>query len=82
MAHDGNCGDLRETLTRTLSGALVEVRGRITELRHTRQELASLLDGLGKMRADERRVPGVAPCGCVDLVSGSGGPAEVTAERA
>ena len=69
VAHDGDCGDLRETLTRTLTVALAEVGGRIVELGHTRAELGSLLDGLGEMRADERRVPGMSPCGCVELVS-------------
>ena len=72
VAHDGDCGDLRETLTRTLTVALVEVEGRIVELGHTRVELGSLLDGLGEMRADERRVPGMSPCGCVELVAGDG----------
>jgi len=69
VAHDGTCGDLRETPTRTLAEAVTEIEGRMQELRRTGYQLTSILDGLGEMQPRDSRVPGMAPCGCVDLVS-------------
>ncbi len=72
VAHDGTCGDLRETLTRTLADALTAIGGRMQELRRTRDQLTSILEGLGEMLPRDSRVPGMQPCGCVDLVSADG----------
>jgi DNA-binding transcriptional MerR regulator len=69
VAHDGTCGELRETLGSTLEGALVEVEQRIDELTRTRSELRAILDGVGAMTPQSRNVPGVSPCGCVQLVA-------------
>lgn len=69
VAHDGTCDDLRETLTRTLPDALTAIEGRIRELRRTSDHLTSILDGLREMQPRDSRVPGMEPCGCVELVS-------------
>jgi DNA-binding transcriptional MerR regulator len=69
VAHDGTCGDLRETLVTTLEGACEEVERRIVDLTRTRGELGSILDGVRAMPADARDVPGMTACGCVQLVA-------------
>lgn len=69
VAHDGTCGELRETLSSTLEDALIEVERRIDELTHTRTELRSILDGVREMAPESRDVPGMSPCGCVRLVA-------------
>ena len=72
VAHDGSCGDVRETLSETLSATLSEIERRIEELSRTRSQLGAILHGLSEMRPEESRVPGMTPCGCVRLVSSGG----------
>ena len=69
VAHDGTCGDLRDTLTETLTDALATIAGRIEELNRTSDQLTAILGGLREMQPPDSRVPGMDPCGCVQLVS-------------
>lgn len=78
VAHDGTCGDLRDTLAATLAGVLSRVETQIRDLAQARDQVAAILDGLRAMRAQDRRVPGLARCECVALVTEEpGAPAAV-----
>ena len=74
VAHDGTCGDPRETLLGTLDQACGEIERRIEELERTRGELTLILDGVRRMAPDSQQVPGRDACGCVQLVTASGAP--------
>lgn len=69
VAHDATCSELRDTLVDQLQGVLVRAGARIQELEHARGHVEELLTGLRRMRSTDDRVPGTAPCGCIDLVS-------------
>ena len=71
VAHDGTCGELRGALIDRLSEAVSEIDARIEGLTRTRDELRAILVGLRRMRARERRVPGLTRCACVRLVAGA-----------
>ena len=68
LAHDGTCGDIRTVLGQTLARALDQLEERIEELARSRGQIATIMDGLGRMRAGEDMVPGMTPCACVQLV--------------
>lgn len=68
LAHDGTCGDVRLALGDTLAGALADIDERIGELAMSRRHVATILDGLQRMRPGDDAVPGMTPCACVQLV--------------
>ena len=68
LAHDGTCRDVRTVLGRTLAGALDQLDDRIEELARSREQIATIVAGLGRMRPGEDLVPGMTPCACVVLV--------------
>ncbi|MCH7699205.1 MAG: MerR family transcriptional regulator, partial [Chloroflexi bacterium] len=69
VAHDGTCGEIRESMTRTFNRAISGLGDRIEELEEARDHLSSLLQGLQKMRPKDVAVPGVEACECVRLVA-------------
>ncbi len=69
VAHDGTCGEIRESMTRTFDRAISGLGGRIEELEEARDHLSSLLQGLQQMRPKDVAVPGVEACECVRLVA-------------
>ena len=69
VAHDGTCGEIRESMTKTFTRALSGLDHRIEELEEARDHLASLLQGLEKMRPRDVTVPGVNACECVQMVA-------------
>lgn len=72
VAHDGDCGDLRSTLDDVLAESLQQIQERIEQLTSTERRLASILEGLNRMPADQHTVPGATPCSCVELVDADG----------
>ena len=68
VAHDGTCGDLRESLRETVDVALNETNVRLRELRQTRSRLQGLATALAKMAPASERLPGLDSCECFDLV--------------
>ena len=70
VAHDGTCGEIRESMTKTFARTLGALSERIEELQKTRDHLTSLLRGLEKMRPKDLAVPGVDSCECVVMVAG------------
>ena len=68
VAHDGSCGDLRSTLIADLEEASQGTKQRITELERIGDHIDGLLAALREMSPSEDRVPGMTPCGCVDVV--------------
>ena len=71
VAHDGTCGEIRESMTKTFTQALSSLSDRIEELEEARDHLAGLLQGLQQMRPRDIAVPGVEACECVRLVAES-----------
>ena len=69
VAHEGTCRELRGTLVETLEAAVSQLEARLRELRRTKRNLKTLLDGLRRMRARATRVPGLSACECAQLVS-------------
>lgn len=69
VAHDGTCGEIRESMTGTFTRAISGLSDRIEELAEARDHLSSLLQGLQKMRPTDVAVPGVEACACVRLVA-------------
>ena len=68
VAHDGTCGELRDTLLGTVDQALDETETRLRELRRTRTRLRHLASSLGEMTPASDDVPGVESCECHALV--------------
>ena len=68
VAHDGTCGEIRESMTRTFTRALSGLNDRIEELEEARDHLSGLLQGLQKMKPRDVAVPGVEACECVRMV--------------
>ncbi len=68
VAHDGTCGEIHESMTKTFTHALSALNHRIEELEEARDHLDSLLQGLAKMRPRDVAVPGVDACECVRMV--------------
>lgn len=71
VAHDATCGEVRRTLAATLGRAIAEADARVTELSNARERLAVLRDGVIALSPRSDRLPGMAPCDCVLLASGS-----------
>ena len=71
VAHDGTCGEVRESMTKTFTKTLKDLDVRIEELEQARDHLGGLLRGLRKMRRKDVSVPGVEACECVRLVAES-----------
>ncbi len=69
IAHDGTCGEIRESMTSTFAKTLRDLDARIEELEQARDHLSSLLQGLRKMGRWDVSVPGVEACECVRLVA-------------
>ena len=69
VAHDGTCGEVRESMTKTFTKTLKDLDVRIEELEQARDHLGGLLRGLRKMRRKDITVPGVEACECVRLVA-------------
>lgn len=69
VAHDRTCGDLRGALSNTLEDALTETDRRLQELVQMRVQLVEILRGIGEMEPGAFEVPGLNPCGCVELVT-------------
>ena len=69
IAHDGTCGEIRESMTRTFTQALGDLEARVQELEQARDELTELLRGLKRMRPRDVTVPGVEACECVRMVA-------------
>ena len=69
VAHDGTCGEVRDSMTRTFTRAISGLSARIEELEEARDHLSGLLGGLREMRPNEIAVPGVEACECVRLVA-------------
>ena len=69
VAHDGTCGEIRESMTRTFNRAISGLSDRIEELEEARDHLSGLLQGLRMMRPKDVAVPGVEACECVRLVA-------------
>ncbi len=69
VAHDGTCGEIRESMTRTFTQAISGLSDRIEELEEARSHLSGLLGGLREMRPTDVAVPGVEACECVRLVA-------------
>ena len=69
VAHDGTCGEVRESMTKTFTKTLKDLDVRIEELERARDHLGGLLQGLRKMRRTDITVPGVEACECVRLVA-------------
>ena len=69
VAHDGTCGDLRRDLIDSLTATCADVDTRMEELRRTRAELESLVNGLGRMTPRSDDVPGLSACDCASLVA-------------
>ena len=68
VAHDGTCGDLRDSLISTVAEARAETEARLRELRRTRHRLRDLAAGLAGMTPTSERVPGLESCECFMLV--------------
>lgn len=68
VAHDGTCRQVRETMVESFSEVLHDLDRQLADLSSVRQQLATLLDGLRRMRPSGKRVPGVEACACVRLV--------------
>lgn len=66
--HDGTCGDLRGALVEQLGEVLTGIDAQIADFERARENVRTLRDGLGRMRAQQRRVPGTKPCACVRLL--------------
>ncbi len=69
VAHDGTCGEIRESMTNTFTKTLADLDTRIQELEQVRAHLSGLLQGLRKMRRKDVAVPGVDACECVRMVA-------------
>ncbi len=69
VAHDGTCGEIRESMTETFTQALSSLHNRIEELEEARDQLSGLLQGLQRMRPRDVAVPGVEACECVRMVA-------------
>lgn len=70
LANDGTCGDLRRAMLLSVEEALSDSNNRLAVLRRTRRDLLGLRRGLTGMTPGDTRIPGIAPCTCVELVSG------------
>lgn len=68
VAHDGTCGDLRDSLVGTIDGAIMATETRLRELRRTRTRLRHLAAALAEMTPASERLPGVESCECFTLV--------------
>lgn len=69
VAHDGTCGDVRELMMSSLSGALDDVKRRLRELDHVEARLSEILQGLKQMERDDTSVPGLEGCDCMRMAS-------------
>ena len=69
VAHDGTCGEVRESMSRAFANTLSDLDTRIEELEHARSHLRSLVRGLRSMRSRDVAVPGVEACECVRMVA-------------
>ncbi len=69
VAHDGTCGEIRESMTKTFAKTLRDLDARIEELEQARDQLSGLLQGLQKMKRKDVCVPGVEACECVRMVA-------------
>ena len=69
VAHDGTCGEIRESMTKTFTKTLRDLDVRIEQLEQARDHFSGLLRGLQKMRRKDIIVPGVEACECVRLVA-------------
>ncbi|MGH2500478.1 MAG: MerR family transcriptional regulator [Candidatus Limnocylindria bacterium] len=78
VAHEASCGDLRGALIAQLEEVSERTAARIGELERTREHVNGLLAGLRQMRPRAQRIPGAAPCRCIELV---GEPAASAAAR-
>lgn len=66
--HDGTCRTVRTSLTGALTHALQQVDQQIASLQQTRERLAHIFDGLQRMEPSDERIPGAAPCACIQLI--------------
>ena len=69
VAHDGSCGELRETLGETLDNALRETDRQMQALVEVRQHLVKILQGIDEMLPGISEVPGLEPCHCIELLT-------------
>ena len=69
VAHDGTCGELRASLSTTLEDALEKTNNQMRELAEIHRHLVDILQGIGDMAPDSVEVPGLSPCGCVELLT-------------
>jgi DNA-binding transcriptional MerR regulator len=69
VAHDGTCGDIRELMISSLSGALRDLRSKIRDLDGVEVRLTEILGGLEKMEPDDTAVPGLEGCDCMRMAS-------------
>ena len=69
VAHDGTCGEVRDSMTSTFTKTLRDLDARIEELDQARGHLSGLLRGLREMRPKDIIVPGVDACECVRMVA-------------
>jgi DNA-binding transcriptional MerR regulator len=69
VAHDATCGEVREALGASIENSLAQIDERMRKLRRVRERLSTILSGIRAMSPRSRRVPGLAPCKCVRLVS-------------
>lgn len=75
VAHDGTCGDLRDSLAGTVQSACAETEIRLRELRRTRTRLRHLASALADMTPASDEVPGLESCECFLLVEDGPRPA-------
>jgi len=69
VAHGGVCGDIRGRLIETLTSVRGQIDAQLARLQQTRDDIASLLNGLEAMQPDAAAVPGTEACPCVGMVS-------------
>ena len=73
VAHDGTCGEVRESMASTFARTLSDLDARIEELERARSHLSGLVRGLRSMRPRDVEVPGVEACECVRMVAARDG---------
>ncbi len=69
IAHDGTCGEIRESMTKTFSKAFADLNARINELQQARDHVAKLVEGLRRVKPEDETLPGIAACECVRMVT-------------
>jgi DNA-binding transcriptional MerR regulator len=68
LAHDATCRELRSAMISSVEGTLEEIDSRLRALQQTKRELRTLRSGLADMTPRQVKIPGVIPCGCVELL--------------